>query len=367
MSQDELNIISETNPEVKILVEDKTPEVGVKVGSLPDVIIVASASVGSPGSEGPPGPPGPSSSYFYYLYMGEGISPGDGQIYGNAPLLHNVTELYISYYDLSGMGVSRIFPTYPDGTIILIESAEFWNATWSLNSVGLDDENSKITLGVDFLNSTSDELGPMASTSLIVVPQGSPGPAGEDGLPGPPGPEGPPGSGGGSSRLVYPLYGGSTDPIDSGGGAFEIGIRFGVTVEGCRLTRVSYFKSAGESGSHTIRLWNEKTGALIDSWLVTSESAGGWQAQEISTPVDLDANIDYLLSVNTVTTYTRGELFTAGRVNGPVKTRSATPGGPANTYPCYSATPGSMPNTTGASDYSVQPHVESDPVGMPAT
>lgn len=202
-------------------------------------------------------------------------------------------------------------------------------------------------------------------------PQGPPGadgaqgPPGADGAQGPPGeegiqgPEGPPGP---SVRAEYPLYAGTVEPSGFNDGSFELGTRFTALVEDCYLTRVSFYKALGETGSsRTITLWNENLATVIDSWETSGEVAGpGWIEIILPTPLALDPNIEYLLSVETFTKWTQGSTDPNGRKNGPVSTRHTDV---SNAYNLFHDDAGSMPNTTGTSDYYVQPTVEGPAIG----
>jgi Domain of unknown function (DUF4082)/Collagen triple helix repeat (20 copies) len=200
--------------------------------------------------------------------------------------------------------------------------------------------------------------GPAGSTG----PTGPSGPPGADGAQGPEGPEGPMAP---MVRLEYPLYAGVSDTVASSDGSFELGTRFAVLIEAeCRLSRVGWYKPAGETGSNrTFNLWNEATATLIDSWESADEPAGpGWIEVLLDEPLLLDPSIPYMLSVESYTKWSRISSNVNGLANGLVSTRHNA----AESIQAYSAfhdDAGSMPNTLGTSDYCVQPTVEGPAVG----
>lgn len=71
---DELNVLIETK-EVKVHIDDKTPDVKLTIDSSPDVIVLPATGLtgppgptgapGAPGAQGPQGPPGTETTYVY--------------------------------------------------------------------------------------------------------------------------------------------------------------------------------------------------------------------------------------------------------------------------------------------------------------
>lgn len=84
-------------------------------------------------------------------------------------------------------------------------------------------------------------------------------------------------------------------------GPYEMGVKFTAS-QAAKVRAISYYKSAGESGSHTGNLWTS-TGTLIASANFTNETALGWQYAFLSTPVNIPANTVYVVSVNSNTAY----------------------------------------------------------------
>jgi hypothetical protein len=88
----------------------------------------------------------------------------------------------------------------------------------------------------------------------------------------------------------------------------EIGMRFIVDVPGT-IRAIRYYRPAGETGSHTGRIW-ASNGTLIAQAVFTGETAVGWQSQALATPLALAAGQEYVVSVNVNREYaiTPGDL-----------------------------------------------------------
>ncbi len=81
----------------------------------------------------------------------------------------------------------------------------------------------------------------------------------------------------------------------------ELGIRFTSGVAG-RITAIRFWKASRETGSHVGHLWNA-SGQLLASVSFVNETASGWQQQSLVTPVAVNANTVYVVTVNTGNTY----------------------------------------------------------------
>lgn len=80
-------------------------------------------------------------------------------------------------------------------------------------------------------------------------------------------------------------------------GAYELGLRFYSVVNGS-VVAIRFYKAAGETGTHTGRLWDAE-GRLLASTTFTGETASGWQEQALPVPVPIAAFTIYTVSVNT--------------------------------------------------------------------
>lgn len=95
-----------------------------------------------------------------------------------------------------------------------------------------------------------------------------------------------------------------TNQVPSGAGndaAYELGTKF-VSSQSTEITAIRFYKIPGEAGSHTGKIWSA-AGDLIASVLFTNETASGWQVQTLSSPVLIDENTVYVVSVNTNSLY----------------------------------------------------------------
>jgi probable HAF family extracellular repeat protein len=78
--------------------------------------------------------------------------------------------------------------------------------------------------------------------------------------------------------------------------SYELGVKVKVDVR-TNVTAVRFFKSSEETGSHASTLWTA-TGVKLATVPFTSETASGWQRQELATPYLLEAGVVYVVSVN---------------------------------------------------------------------
>lgn len=84
-------------------------------------------------------------------------------------------------------------------------------------------------------------------------------------------------------------------------GPYEMGVKFSSS-QAAEVKALSYYKVVGETGSHTGNLWSS-TGTLLASVTFTNETSGGWQYAFLNSPVYLNANTTYVVSVNSNTAY----------------------------------------------------------------
>ncbi|HEY3183008.1 MAG TPA: Ig-like domain-containing protein [Gaiellaceae bacterium] len=77
--------------------------------------------------------------------------------------------------------------------------------------------------------------------------------------------------------------------------SLEFGVKFNVDTPG-RLTALSFYKDAAETGSHVGSLWTAD-GILLASVVFTGETASGRQEQPLATPIGLAPGTTYVASV----------------------------------------------------------------------
>ncbi len=85
-----------------------------------------------------------------------------------------------------------------------------------------------------------------------------------------------------------------TGPEDPDGGSIEVGVKFRADVDGF-ITGLRFYKSPGNSGTHTGRLWTGN-GTLLTTAKFTNESGSGWQEVAFEDPVAIKANTTYVAS-----------------------------------------------------------------------
>ncbi|WIM99566.1 DUF4082 domain-containing protein [Actinoplanes oblitus] len=91
----------------------------------------------------------------------------------------------------------------------------------------------------------------------------------------------------------------ATPDVESAGeaNALELGMRFTSAVDGY-VTGVKFYKGDRNTGTHTGTLWSD-TGQELATGTFQNESTSGWQTLKFATPVEIDANITYVVSYHT--------------------------------------------------------------------
>ncbi len=123
-----------------------------------------------------------------------------------------------------------------------------------------------------------------------------------------------------------------------------LGVRFASSTGG-QVTGIRFYKSAGNTGTHTGGLYSI-TGQQLATVTFTAESTAGWQTATFSQPVTIAADTEYVASYKSPTgTYsvTPGG-FTSGFTSGPLRTAQDSGGF------SYS---GDFPGTSSSSSYLV--------------
>lgn len=117
------------------------------------------------------------------------------------------------------------------------------------------------------------------------------------------------------------LWSSATTPatISSGDAtAVEVGLVFQPNIDGY-ITGVRFYKSSGNTGTHTGSLWSAN-GTLLAQATFSTETASGWQTVSFATPVPVTANTVYIVSYHTNTgNYSvNNYYFLTGLTNGPL-------------------------------------------------
>ena len=82
---------------------------------------------------------------------------------------------------------------------------------------------------------------------------------------------------------------------------YELGVKFTSAVAG-HLNAIRFWKASKETGTHVGHIWSA-SGQLLASVAFASETSSGWQQQSLSTPLAVNANTVYVVTVNTGNTY----------------------------------------------------------------
>ena len=90
-------------------------------------------------------------------------------------------------------------------------------------------------------------------------------------------------------------------PSASDGRPYELGMKFRPARSG-QITAIRHWKAAGETGAHVGKIWSA-SGGLLASVTFTNETASGWQQQVLGTPLIVQANTTYVVSVNVQSNY----------------------------------------------------------------
>jgi fibronectin type 3 domain-containing protein len=127
----------------------------------------------------------------------------------------------------------------------------------------------------------------------------------------------------------------------SGAGPFSYELGTKLTVdEPMKLTGISFYKSPGETGAHTGRVWTT-SGTQLASASFSNETASGWQQATLATPLTLQVGSVYIVSVNANADFvatTSGLISSVG--SGPIHTVADGANG------VYGASAGTFPTKT---------------------
>ncbi len=125
----------------------------------------------------------------------------------------------------------------------------------------------------------------------------------------------------------------------------NLGVRFVASSAGT-ISAIKYYKSAGDTGTHTGSLWTS-TGTLLATATFTSETTSGWQTVLFSSPVSITAGTTYVASFHSNGNYadTSG-YFGTDHVNGLLTAQAGS-----NGVYVYGNTDLFPTNTYGATNY----------------
>jgi hypothetical protein len=114
--------------------------------------------------------------------------------------------------------------------------------------------------------------------------------------------------------------------------AVELGVRFRSSVRGL-VTGVRFFKTEGNTGTHTGSLWST-SGERLATGTFTDESGSGWQEMTFDEPVLVEPGTNYVASYHAPNGRYVAEPFglVSSTVNGPLTALAHGAGGPNPVY-----------------------------------
>ncbi len=157
---------------------------------------------------------------------------------------------------------------------------------------------------------------------------------------------------------------GPAHPGFNDGQPLELGVKF-QSVQAGTVTGVRFYKSAHDSGDHSVHLW-ASDGTLLASAPSTGELPSGWQTVMFVEPVEISADTTYIASYHSSAgwyTFAYG-FFSQGIDNPPLRALADGEDGPNGVY-AYGAS--AFPTSTyKASGYWVDVVFEPRPEPVPA-
>jgi len=103
------------------------------------------------------------------------------------------------------------------------------------------------------------------------------------------------------SSTSYSVFTTQTPATSGTDGPYELGMKFQSSSDGT-ITKIRYYKVNNEDGSHTGRIWSNG-GSQLASVSFSGETSSGWQEATLDTPLSIDANITYVVTVNSNSAY----------------------------------------------------------------
>jgi chitodextrinase len=97
-----------------------------------------------------------------------------------------------------------------------------------------------------------------------------------------------------ASLSLWPSNPTPANPSDPDTASVELGVKFTSDIPG-KIYGIRFYKSAGNTGTHTGRLWSG-TGTKLGTVTFSNETASGWQEALFATPISINANTTYVAS-----------------------------------------------------------------------
>ncbi len=154
----------------------------------------------------------------------------------------------------------------------------------------------------------------------------------------------------------------ATTDMTSDTNSVELGTRFTSSASGW-VTGVTFYKGAGNTGTHTGSLWSDD-GTLLATGTFTGETASGWQRMTFTTPVAVSADTPYVVSYHAPNGHyaVDGGYFAAAHQSYPLTGTADTTAHHNGLYR-YGADPAFPNSSYGSANYWVGPVFTADNPG----
>ena len=117
---------------------------------------------------------------------------------------------------------------------------------------------------------------------------------------------------------------------------YEIATQFTSTLSGS-ISSLRFWQAAGETGSHTLRLWSD-SGTLLKSVTIAAGGSTGWHEAALTPHVAIAAGVKYRVSYNTNTQQPKTPFAGYPINNGPLSATYGYYGQPAGAFPTIGST-----------------------------
>ncbi len=87
-----------------------------------------------------------------------------------------------------------------------------------------------------------------------------------------------------------------SSPVNDNGQPIEVGTKFQSDTAGY-ITSLRFYKGAGDTDTHVGHLWSSTGGSPLATVTFSNETASGWQEMALPTPVPINANTTYIVSI----------------------------------------------------------------------
>jgi hypothetical protein len=128
----------------------------------------------------------------------------------------------------------------------------------------------------------------------------------------------------------------------------------------------AFYKQIGNTGTHSLSMWNYDTSAFLASTLFTGETAAGWQTQNFTTPIPVVPGVNYMIAYGSSTGHNSqasGFFAPSTSPNGYINIKTHGSGGESG----FNGTIGNVPTAGAPNDYGVDVLFELTSTGTQAS